>query len=264
MSRLAGAIRAGKDERGIALAAYLTVGFPDLAESARIAEAVGRAGADVIELGVPFSDPLADGVTIQRASHHALSRGVTLANCLDTAAALKGRVAAPIVLMGYYNPFLRFGLARLASAAAEAGVAGLIVPDLPPDEAGPLLGAVAAKGIDVVFLLSPNSPDDRVAAVCAASRGFVYCTSLTGVTGERATLGEGVAPLIARVRAQTRLPVCVGFGISTPEHVNALAGTADGAIVGSALVSRIEAAVAEGDDPAAAAASFVASLRGGA
>jgi tryptophan synthase alpha chain len=135
------------------------------------------------------------------------------------------------------------------------------VPDLPPDEAGPLAAAVAPRNIDTIFLLSPNSTDERVAAVCGASTGFVYCTSLTGVTGERKTLGEGVAQLIERVRLRTSLPVCVGFGISTAEHVGALVGLADGAIVGSALVSRIELAVASGTDPAAAAVEFVASLR---
>jgi tryptophan synthase alpha chain len=261
VSRIESAIRAGKANKSIALAAYLTVGYPDVATSVDAAGAVANSGADVIELGVPFSDPLADGVTIQRAGHHALGQGVTLATCLEAARAVTDQTTAPCALMGYYNPFLRYGLERFADDAARAGAAGVIVPDLPPDEAEQLRRACSARGIDVVFLLSPNSPEDRVGAVSAASSGFVYCTSLTGVTGARASLGTGVAPLVERVRRHTRLPVCVGFGISTPAHVAALTGIADGAIVGSALVSRIEAAVASGSSPEAEAAAFVASLR---
>ena len=263
MSRLQAAIEEGRARCGIALAAYLTVGYPDAATSIEVAAAVARAGADVIELGVPFSDPLADGVTIQRASHHALGQGVTLGTCLDAASALSSRITAPCVLMGYYNPFLRYGLERFADDAARAGVAGLIVPDLPPDEAGPLAQACAPKGIDLVFLLSPNSTDQRVEAVCSASTGFVYCTSLTGVTGARASLGVGVAPLVERVRRHTSLPVCVGFGISTRDHVRRLVGIADGAIVGSALVGQIEAAVKAGQPAPAAAEAFASSLRAG-
>jgi tryptophan synthase alpha chain len=262
LRRLESAILAGKQSHGIALAAYLTVGYPDVPTWIDTAAAVASVGADVIELGVPFSDPLADGVTIQRAGHHALGQGVTLATCLEAAATLSGRTSVPCVLMGYYNPFLHYGLERFAVEAASAGVAGIIVPDLPPDEAGPLRQECSARGIDVVFLLPPNSTDDRVEAVCAASTGFVYCTSLTGVTGARASLGAGVAPLVARVRKHSSLPVCVGFGISTPEHVSALVGIADGAIVGSALISRIEAATASGSSPGRAATEFVASLRG--
>ena len=261
MSRIEFAIRQGVARKGIALAAYLPVGFPSVAGSVEIVRAMVEAGADVVELGVPFSDPLADGVTIQRAGQHALALGVDVGVCLDAARQLARQAAAPALLMGYYNPFLRYGLERLCADAADAGVAGLIVPDLPPDEADPLLTAARAHQIDVVFLLSPNSTDARVRLVGERSSGFVYCTALTGVTGARSTLGDDVASMVARVRQRTQLPVCVGFGISRPEHVARLTGVADGAIVGSAIVDRIEAALASGTDPASAAAELVASLR---
>ena len=195
-----------------------------------------RAGADIVELGVPFSDPLADGATIQASSHTALQNGTKLRDCLETAADLRREHDGGIVLMGYANPFMAFGLEKLAKAAGEAGVDGLIVPDLPPDEAAEFEHAFASRGLDLIYMLAPTSSDSRVRLVAARASGFIYCVSLAGTTGERERLAEGVDEFLARVRRHTHLPRVVGFGISRPEHVGALRGKAEGVIVGSAYV----------------------------
>jgi tryptophan synthase alpha chain len=194
-------------------------------------------GFDLIELGVPFSDPLADGLTIQRASQRALANGTTLDHCLDTVRTLRrSGVGAPLVFLSYYNPLLTYGLERFAAAAGDAGVDGLIVPDLPPEQSDDLVRALEPAGVDPIFLVAPTSTERRLRAVAARSRGFVYCVSLTGVTGARDVLPETLPEYLARVRRVTDLPLAVGFGVSRPEHITALRGHADAAIVASAII----------------------------
>ena len=238
-SRLTAAFRQGRP----ALVAYLMGGYPDRAGSLAALRAVARAGADVIELGVPYADPLADGPMIQHAAEVARAQdgGFGLAETLDLAAeATVTEGMPPLVIMTYLNPMMRFGLPRLAERAAEAGVAGFIVPDLPPDNpmAVQWCAVASAQGIDTVFLAAPTSTPERLSLVGVSSRGFVYVVSSLGVTGERAELPAELKELVARVRASTTLPVAVGFGVSTPEHAVAVASIADGVIVGSALVRR--------------------------
>ena len=241
MSNIAQLFNLIRREGRSALITYLTVGYPDVAATLELAPALERGGADIIELGVPFSDPLADGATIQRASHHALRQGVTLSLCLDIARQLRNKgMTCPIILMSYFNPLLSYGLDRLAAKAAEVGVDGFIVPDLPPEEAGDMLQSCRPRGLDLVFLLAPTSTDERIDKVSQASSGFIYCVSLTGVTGARAALPESLPSFIARVRRRTTLPLAVGFGISTPEQVAQVTRYADAAIVGSALLDLID------------------------
>jgi tryptophan synthase alpha chain len=243
-----------------ALMPYLTMGHPRLESALALVPALVEAGADLIELGVPFSDPLADGATIQAAGQQALANGMTLSLCLEQAARLRSRgVRVPFILMGYYNPILQMGLEGFARRAATAGIDGLIVPDLPPEEADPLRSALRAEGIALVFLLAPTSDQERIQFVAARSSGFLYLVSLTGVTGARDQLPPDLEAFAARARRATDLPLAVGFGISTPEHAVRVARIADGVIVGSALVKT----VATARDPVAAARSFVASLRAG-
>lgn len=223
-----------------AFVAFVTAGDPTLARTVEVALQLEAGGADVLELGVPFSDPLADGPVIQRASERALRRGVTLAHVLDAVRAMRARgLRLPIVLFSYYNPLLAYGLERLCHDARAAGVDAALVTDLPPEEADEWLRPARAAQLDTVFLAAPTSPDERLERVCAASRGFVYAVSRTGVTGERQALSDDAGPLLARLRARTRLPIALGFGISTPEQVRA-AAVADGAVVGSALVRFLE------------------------
>src|SRR5262249_913948 len=199
------------------------------------------AGADLFELGVPFSDPLADGATVQRASERALANGVRLPFCLETVAALRARgVLAPLVLMGYFNPFLQYGVQRLARDAAAAGADGFIIPDLPPEEAEECRTALRAAGLDLIFLVAPTTPEERIAEIGRIASGFIYCVSLTGVTGARRELWEGLPAFLDRVRRQTNLPLVVGFGISSAAHVRQVGQHADGAIVASALINTIE------------------------
>jgi len=261
MSRLAAAFDRARSQGRVALIPFLTVGYPDVSATPDLVSAVVAGGADIVELGVPFSDPLADGATIQKASAAALGQGVTLLTCLETAGAVRRRgVDAPLVLMGYYNPFLSYGLERFARDAARQGVDGVIVADLPPEEAEPFHRLCRAQGLDMVFLLAPTSTDERVAHVCRLASGFIYCVSLTGVTGARQEMSGAVADLVRRIRGHTALPLAIGFGVSTPEHVRAVAGLADGAIVGSALLDAIGRAGPAGR--AEAARAFVANLAG--
>lgn len=241
----------------LAIAVYLTVGYPDRASTASLARAALDAGADLIELGVPFSDPLADGATVQRASEVALRAGVTLEDCLREGAALVRDRDACVLLMGYTNPFLRRGYARLASELAASGIAGVIIPDMPAEESAELDASFAPAGLARIDLYAPTTPEERLATLLPRAHGFVYCVSLTGVTGARQALGAEVPDLVARVRRHTTLPVAVGFGISTPEHVRALRGIADGVAVGSAAIDAVTRGGAE------ALGAFVASLRAG-
>jgi tryptophan synthase alpha chain len=243
-----------------ALMPYLTMGYPTRDSALDLVPAITEAGADLIELGVPFSDPLADGATIQASSQRALGNGMTLTLCLDQAAALRAReVNIPFVLMGYYNPILRMGVERFAQRAAAAGIDGAIVPDLPPEESDELRAALDRNGIDLIFLLAPTADETRVRAVAARACGYLYLVSLVGVTGARDQLPAGLESFVARVRAVSDLPLAVGFGIGSPAQAARVARIADGAIVGSALIRAIGAA----DDPVAAARAFVASLREG-
>ena len=214
-----------------ALVIYFTAGDPSLADTRRLVIEAERRGADVVELGVPFSDPLADGPVIQRAAMRALAAGTTLPRLLETVATLRAEVSVPLVLLTYYNPVLAFGLRAFARAAVRAGVDGVIVADLPPEEADPLAAAAEAAGLDLIHLVAPTSTLPRVRLIARRSRGFIYVVSLRGVTGERQELPEDLAAQIQTLRRVTTKPICVGFGISTPAHVAAIGRLADGAIV---------------------------------
>jgi tryptophan synthase alpha chain len=256
--RLERAFARTRAERRLALVVYLTVGYPDRASTGVLLRAALDGGADVLELGVPFSDPLADGTTVQRASEAALRQGVTLADCLSDAAALVGERDAAVLLMGYTNPFMQYGFERLARDGARDGIAGVIVPDMPAEESGELDRALAPAGLLRVDLYAPTTPNERLAALLPQARGFVYCVSLTGVTGARRALASDVADFVGRVRRHTTLPIAVGFGISAPEHVAALRGVADGVVVGSAAIDVVTGAAPE--RRATALREFVASL----
>ena len=229
----------GTGEVGVIL--YLTVGFPSIEATLELVPALAKAGATVIELGIPFSDPLADGVTIQKATFHALQQGVTPAACLEVCRQLRQRGAdVPLVLMGYSNPVYAYGLQGFVRDAANAGVDGLIVADLPTEEAGPLQAACATQGLALIPLLAPTSSERRIAAACQNAKGFIYCISLTGVTGAREELALGVETLVSTVRRNTSLPVAVGFGVSRRSHVQALGKMADAVAIGSALIRVLE------------------------
>ncbi len=242
LERIARAFDRARAERRLAVVVFLTVGFPERAATAGLLRAALDGGADVLELGVPFSDPLADGATVQRASEVALRNGVTLDDCLEEARSLTFDRDAAVLLMGYTNPFLRAGFGRVAARAKDAGVAGVIVPDLPAEESAELDAVVVTAGLARIDLVAPTTPDDRLDRLLARSRGFVYCVSLTGVTGVRRALASDVGDFVARVRPRTALPVVVGFGIRSPEHVAALRGVADGVVVGSAAIEVVAAA----------------------
>jgi tryptophan synthase alpha chain len=223
-----------------AIIPYLTVGYPDLDTIQQVVPDLVEAGASMIELGIPFSDPLADGVTIQQSSQVALENGVTVGYCFQVARDLRNSgVDVPLIFMGYFNPVLSFGLDPFAAGCAEAGVDGVIVPDLPPGESGELLEACRRHGRDLIFMVAPTSTDEHIAAVTRLASGFIYCVSLTGVTGERDHLPTGLKAFIERLSRFTDLPLAIGFGISHPTHVAQVDALADGAVVGSALVSRL-------------------------
>lgn len=259
-ARIAAAFEAVRREQRAALMPYFTLGYPDRQTSLAIVTAISRAGADLIELGIPFSDPLADGPTIQRSTQIALEAGANLAGCLEMVAELRRMsVVQPLILMGYFNPILAYGLERFVAQAAEAGADGFIIPDLPPEEAGELEAACQAHGLALVYLVAPTSTPDRLAQAARRTRGFLYLVSLTGVTGARASLPPDLRAFVERVRAQARpdLPLALGFGISTPEQAAAVGGLVEGVIVGSALIEAVSGVT----DPAAAAARFVAKLK---
>lgn len=255
--RIAAAIRGagGAGGGGPALVAFLTAGFPRR-DGFREQLAEVAAAADVVEIGVPFTDPMADGMTIQRSSREALRQGVSLQWILDELAAMK-RPRAPLLLMSYLNPLLSYGYEKLAAASVAAGVCGFIVPDLPLDEGDALRAALDRHGLALVQMVTPVTPHERLVRLCAASQGFVYAVTMTGTTGVTSVnrLSEAI-DYLARVRAAATVPVCAGFGIRTPEQVAGLRGIVDGVIVGSALVEALE----RGESPRA----FLAALRGGA
>lgn len=239
-----------------ALLTYLVTGYPSTKATVETALALAGAGADIIELGIPFSDPLADGATIQHASHQALQQGTDTRQCLETARRLREQIDIPLVLMTYYNPVYHYGTAGFCRDAAAAGVDGLIVPDLPPEEGGELEEASAARGLDLIYLLAPTSTEERIRRAGAHSRGFIYLVSVTGVTGTRTTLTDDLENLVERVRQITGKPVCVGFGIANAEQAARVARAADGVIVGSRIVQ-----LQEGPDPISAVAAFTGELR---
>ncbi len=223
-----------------ALVAYLMAGDPSLAETRRLVVEAERRGADVIELGVPFSDPLADGPVIQRAGTRALAAGTSLARVLEMVSTLRAQVHVPLVVMTYYNPVLAFGLKSFARTAADAGADGVIVPDLPWEECEPLRAETEPAGLDMIQFVAPTSTPTRVKTIARLSRGFIYVVSLTGVTGARRELPKDLDAQIRTLRLVTAKPVCVGFGVSTPEQVAAVGQIADGVAVGSAIVRTIE------------------------
>jgi len=224
------------------LVAFLSAGDPSLAATESFVLALAEAGADVIELGVPFSDPVADGPAIQRSSERALRAGATLAGVLDLVASIRRKSNVPLVLFSYFNPVLQMGVERFASRAAQAGADGVLITDLTPEEAGDYRRIVREHGLDTIFLAAPTSTDERLAHIAEVTSGFLYVISRTGVTGARESLPEELPALIRRVRRATRLPLAVGFGISLPGQVSVLGGLADAAVVGSALVEEIEQA----------------------
>ena len=223
-----------------ALVPFITIGFPDVETSEDLAEVILESGGDMLELGIPFSDPLADGPTIQKTSFHALEHGVNLRSSLAVLGHLRERgVEAPLIFMGYYNPFLRYGVEQFVGDAADAGLDGVIVPDLPPEEAGPFRKLCEKRDIYLIPLLAPTSTDQRIAQACKDAKGFIYCVSLTGVTGARRDLASDLPEFVGRIRRHTDLPVMVGFGVSRREHMESIGSFADGAVVASALLDAI-------------------------
>lgn len=223
-----------------ALIPYLTVGYPNPKTCLELVPRLEEWGCDMVELGIPFSDPLADGTTIQEASFQALKNGITAQDCLETAIQLRKKVSLPLIFMGYYNPILNYGLETFCQSSKNAGVDGFIVPDLTPDEGAELEAASQRHNLDLIYLLAPNSSDDRIKLVAEHSRGFIYLVSLTGVTGPRRQLSSELEDFVKRVRARTNLPLAVGFGIAGPEQARRAAVVADGVIVGSRLIQLIK------------------------
>ena len=243
------------------LGPYVTVGHPTKESTLEIVPALIEGGATMVELGIPFSDPLADGPTIQRSGFKALQNGVTLEYCLETARELRKRgVEVPLIFMGYFNPILRYGLQRFVEDCAEAGVDGFIIPDLPPDESAELADICNAHQRDLIFMVAPTSRDQHIKSLDGKASGFVYCVSVTGVTGARDDMSADLSAFLGRVRDALDLPLTVGFGISTPEHVREIGRDADGVMVGSALINRLDEA--DPADAPAVAREFMRYLSG--
>jgi tryptophan synthase alpha chain len=239
--RLDQALRADKD---LKLVAYMMAGHPNRKQSIEVGKRLAASGIAALEIGIPHSDPLADGPVIQRAGQTALEHGMTVGGSLEVAAAIATE-GIPVVLMTYINPVLAFDPRKFAAEAAQAGVAGVIVPDLPVEESEPVSGWLRSASLDTVFMVAPTTSEQRIASICEHSSGFVYCVTITGITGARKQLPVEMKDLIDNVRKHTKLPIAAGFGISRPEHLAALRGTADAAIVGSAIVDKID----KGTDP---------------
>ena len=235
------ALRADGD---LKLIAYMMGGHPNRKKSVEVGKKLATSGIAALEIGIPFSDPLADGPVIQRAGQVALEHGITVEACLELAAAIASE-GTPIVLMTYINPILAYDPRKFAAEAAQAGVAGVIVPDLPMEESEPVTGWLRSASLDTVFMVSPTTSAQRLPSICDRSRGFVYCVTVTGITGARKEVPAGMQELIRKVKSHTELPVAAGFGMSRPEHMKALRGIADAAVVGSAIVAEID----RGKDP---------------
>ena len=246
-TRITHAFTQAKSEGRGALIPYFMCGYPSPSRSIELTVAAAQAGADIIELGIPFSDPLADGVTIQHAGQVALEGGMTINRCMDIARQISLQTNIPLIFMGYYNPILAYGIGRFCQTAATNGICGLIIPDLPLEESAPLQQALQQHGLSLIFLISPTTPNERIAQIAkAAAREtgtFIYCISLSGVTGARTDLPPHLQSFIERVRIYTEeysLPLAVGFGLSTPQHVANVTSYADGAVVASALIKLID------------------------
>ncbi|OGN91837.1 MAG: tryptophan synthase subunit alpha [Chloroflexi bacterium RBG_13_48_17] len=238
-----------------ALIPYVTVGYPSVEDTLKVVPLLAGSGCDIVELGIPFSDPLADGATIQKASFYALKNGVTPKLCLEVAKELSRKIDIPLVFMTYFNPVFSYGLERFCAACTRSGVDGLIIPDLPPDEGSELEAITRKHNLDLIYLLAPTSSDKRITLVAERARGFIYLVSVTGVTGARDSLPLELNSFIARVRKVARQPLCVGFGISTPEQAGQVVQIADGVIVGSRIIQLMET------DGLAAVGNFVGKLR---
>jgi len=252
VSRIASAFKPGRKT----LIGYVTVGYPDVDATLKVVPALAKAGCDIIELGIPFSDPLADGITIQNASFHALQNGVTPAVCLETAKKLRQQVDIPLLFMTYYNPVFSYGIEKFCITCCRVGIDGLIIPDLPPEEGLKLEQSTRECDLDLVYLLAPTSTKKRIKLVAERSRGFIYLVSVTGVTGARTQLPTDLADFVARVRKTAKQPLCVGFGISTAAQAKQVAGAADGIIVGSKIIKLMEK-----DPTLGEVSTFIKSLR---
>jgi tryptophan synthase alpha chain len=250
-----------KRERRAALIAYVTAGDPSPERTPGIVAALERGGVDLVELGVPFSDPIADGPVIQRGADRALRAGTNVPKVLEMARKIREQSQIPLLLFTYMNPVLRYGLEKLATDAKAAGIDGCLLTDLSVEEAGSYMGVMRSAGLDTVFLAAPTSTDARLKLAAEYSTGFVYLVSRTGVTGERAALSDALAPLISRTRAVTDLPLAAGFGISTPEQAGVVAKIADGVVVGSAIVRMIEKNASRGEALEIELEAFARSLR---
>jgi len=252
MSRITSVFRPGYK----ALTAYITVGYPSLEVTYEAASILADNGCDIIELGIPFSDPLADGVTIQKSSYLALQQGITPQICLEAASQIRHRIDTPLVFMSYYNPILSFGLEAFCQASAEAGIDGIIIPDLPPEEGAELEAEAHKFNLDLIYLLTPTSTDERISLVAEKSRGFIYLVSLTGVTGAREALPQGLEDFVQRVRQRAHQPLSIGFGVSNAEQAQRAARIADGVIIGSRFLQLMEQ-----DASLSSLKSFTQSLR---
>ena len=255
-TRIASAFEKARAENRAALMPFMTVGYPTIEASKQLILAIAEGGADLIELGIPFSDPLADGATVQHASQIALERGASLATGFELVefARVNG-VNIPLVFMGYVNPFFRYGIERLATDAERIGVDGVIIPDLPIEESDDFRAPLAAAGVDFIYMVAPTSTDRRIAQVAERASGFVYCVAVTGVTGARSDLAGNLGPYINRVREQVRAPLAIGFGISTPDHVRQASSIGDGVVMASAMINYLDTLPL--DDQPAAATRFV-------
>jgi tryptophan synthase alpha chain len=238
-----------KQRGGKAFIPFITAGDPDLETTIRLVPALENAGSHIVELGIPFSDPVADGPTIQRSSERALLQGYRLADYLEAVKEIRRRTEIPLILFSYFNPVLQYGLERLAADARAAGVDGILVTDITPEEGSEYCACMERHGLDTVFLIAPTSNEERIARIAACCRGFIYLVSRAGVTGVQSSLSDSVLPTLSRVRRHAQIPVAVGFGISQPDHVRAVWQVADGAVVGSAIVAQIEKNTGAGDLP---------------
>jgi tryptophan synthase alpha chain len=252
MTRISSVFQPGR----VALITYITVGYPSIEATLKVVPLLADNGCDIVELGIPFSDPLTDGVTIQKASFCALKNGITTELCLETARELSQKVKIPLVFMTYFNPISCYGLEEFCSACSRSGINGLIIPDLPPDEGSQLEAISRREAIDLIYLLAPTSTEDRIRLVAKRASGFIYLVSVTGVTGTRDKLPSDLDRFVAKVREVATQPLCIGFGISTPGQAGQLAKMADGVIVGSRIIQLMEI-----DDDFTSVINFVKELR---
>jgi tryptophan synthase alpha chain len=261
MNRIERAFQTCRAEGRKALVSFVSAGDPDLETTAKLVTAIAAAGTDIVELGVPFSDPMADGPTIQQASQRALAAGTTLAGVLEMVARIRRDSDVPLVLFSYYNVIFQYGVERLATAAAQAGVDGVLLVDVPFEELGEVQPALDRVGLPIIRLVAPTTPPERIVTITRGASGFIYCITVTGVTGSRSELPDDLSVQLGRVRAASPVPVVAGFGISSPEMARAVAAHADGVVVGSALVQRM-AGPGSVDERLAACTRFVADLAG--